>query len=61
MKKLISVIIVLSVIMSTGVCFADYSDVSSDDACYKAAVTAVRDYMLYLVCWDVLSACGLEV
>lgn len=43
MKKLISVITALSVILGAGVCFADYSDVSSDDACYKA-VSRLRDF-----------------
>lgn len=43
MKKLISVITALSVILGAGVCFADYSDVSSDDTCYKA-VSRLRDF-----------------
>lgn len=36
MKKIISIITAATIILSSLVCFADYSDLTSDDACYNA-------------------------
>lgn len=36
MKKIISIITAAAIMLSSLVCFADYSDLTSDDACYNA-------------------------